>query len=138
MFTQPYSDDYMIFDERKCRYVLTEKALTDLCAIDLRARMTETATLNPETVIQRVVNTVSDIVYYYMHSHTMNPKRLNQMIAFSPESREVIQEAMCHQAIYMGANGDLFLSAAETDTGKEISQMCKMALLNGGLLYTGV
>lgn len=134
----PYSDDYMIFDETTGHYVLTEKALIEKCGTDIRARLSENATVNPEAVINMLLSTVSDSIYAYIHESSAYPKHKDIKIACSEELRAVIQKAMEYQAVYVQANGDLYMSTSSADKGKELSELSKSLLLNSGLLYAGV
>ena len=134
----PYSDDYMTFNEISGHYVLTEKAITDKCGTDIRTRLSDNLTVNPDTVINMLLSTVSDTVYAYIHASSAYPKQKDWLIAHSQELREVVQKAMEYQAVYFQMNGDLFMSTASSDDGKELSKLSKSILLNSGLLYSGV
>lgn len=133
----PYSDDYMIFDKTTGHYVLTEKALVEKCGTDIRTRLSDNSTVNPEAVINMLLSTVSDSIYAFIHSYSAYPKAKDAMIAHSPELRAVIQKAMVYQAVYVQANGDLFISVAEAEKGNELNELSKSVLLNSGILYTG-
>lgn len=134
----PYSDDYMTFDEISGHYVLTEKTLVEKCGTDIRTRLSDNSTVNPESVINRLLSTISDSIYVYIHDSSAYPEQKDRQIACSERLRDVIQKAMVYQAIYVQANGDLFLSTSNSDEGKEISKLSKSILLNSGLLYSGV
>lgn len=58
----PFSDDYMTFNAKTNRYILTEKALLDN-GIDIRSEMAATATVRPESVINSFLKLVSDMIY---------------------------------------------------------------------------
>jgi hypothetical protein len=135
---QPYSDEYMIFDEMTGHYVLTEKAITERCAIDIRARFEEDRTVNVDAVIRKICRTVSDQIYNFIHDYTIYEQRQDWLIATNPYLRLQIQEAMEYQADYFMANGNLFLSTDNSQQGKEINQMSKDILLNSGICYSGV
>ena len=134
----PYSDDYMKFDKVTGHYVLTEKALVEKCGTDIRARLSDNATVNPEAVINMLLSTVSESIYAYIHESSAYPEEKDCRIAYSEKLRAVIQKAMEHQAVYVQANGDLYMSTSSSDEGKEISKLSKSILLNSGLLYSGV
>lgn len=70
----PYSDDYMVFDKIKGHYVLTEKALFEKCGTDIRTRLSDNSTVNPDTVINMLLSTVSDCVYAYIHESSAYPR----------------------------------------------------------------
>lgn len=134
----PYSDDYMVFDKITGHYVLTEKALLEKCGTDIRTRLSDNSTVNPDTVINMLLSTVSDSIYSYIHESSACPKAKDRMIACSKDLREVIQKAMEYQAVYVQANGDLFMSTVSSEEGKELNKLSKDLLLNSGILYTGV
>ncbi len=134
----PYNDEYMIFDETTCQYVLTEKAIEYHCGINLRARLEEDKTINADGVINKICRTVSDEIYGFMHSFTIYEHRQNFQIATNACLRVMIQKAMEYQAEYFIANGNLFLSTETNKEGKEINQMSKDILINSGICYSGV
>jgi len=133
----PYSDDYMTFDEISGHYVLTEKAITDNCGINIRARLEDNVTVNADAVINRLLTTVSDTIYAYIHRFSAHPKEKDFCVSRSLQLRKVIQKAMEYQAIYMFANGDLYMQPDVSD-GKQIHELSKDILLNSGILYSGV
>lgn len=134
----PYSDDYMTFDKTTGHYVLTEKALLEKCGTDIRTRLSDNATVNPDTVINMLLSTVSDSIYAYIHDSSAYPKQKDCLIAYSQELRGVIQKAMEQQAIYVMLNGDLYMSTSASEEGRELNKLSKSILLNSGLLYSGV
>ena len=103
---QPYSDDYMQYNESTGRYVLTEKALTDN-GTNLRARLSRNRATNATAIINRLLNRVSEMIYNYIHQFSHDNKRQDGIIAIVPGCREIIQRAMLEQAEYMLMNGDL-------------------------------
>lgn len=133
----PFSDDYMTFDKTSGHYVLTEKAITDDCGINIRARLEDNSTFNPDTVINRLLNSISDTVYAFIHDNSAYPQEKDCLIARSIELRQVMKKAMEYQAEYVLINGNLFTSTEDSDSGKELSRLTKSQLLNGGLLYSG-
>lgn len=70
--TQPYSDDYMIWDENTKHYVLTEKALIEKVGLNLRARMGERSLITPEVAIQSFNTTVSDMIYQFIYERNID------------------------------------------------------------------
>lgn len=134
----PYSDDFMTFDELTGHYVLTEKAIAERCAIDIRARLSDNKTINPEIVINKVCRTVSDQIYTFIHSFSIHEKRQDCMIATVPQFRSVIQRAMEYQAEFLLANGDLYMSIDNSEIGKEIHRMSQQILIDSGICYSGV
>lgn len=137
-YNQPYSDEYMVFDETTGHYVLTEKAITDRCAINIRVRFEEDRTVNVDAVINKICRTISDEIYSFIHSYTIYEQRQDWLIAHNPRLRAEIQRAMEYQAEYVIANGNLFLSTESTEEGKELNRMSKEILINSGICYSGV
>lgn len=141
---RPYSDDYMRYDEASGHYVLTEKALMEKCGVNLRARMSETALVSPEVAIERVVTTVSDMVYQFIHEHNVNNARQDCLISTVPELREIVQKAMVYQAIYVLNVGNLYLSTKPEERAVAIDYLAQSVLNNTvpclgvSILYTGV
>lgn len=135
---KPYSDDYMAYDELTGQYVLTEKAIVEKCAIDLRARFADNQTINADIVINKLCRTVSDQIYSFVHNFSLYNKRQDHLIATVPRLRDVIERAMEYQAEYILGDGDIFMSLDSSDDGKEIHKMSKRLLLNSGICYSGV
>lgn len=143
-FIEPYSDDYMEFDKNTGHYRLTERALTERIGYDIRARMAETSTINPETVINTLTRTISDMIYQFIHEHNVNNARQDCLIATVPELRRIIQTAMEYQAIYVVNVGNLYLSAKPEDRAAAIDYLAQSILNNTvtclgfSILYRGV
>ncbi len=137
-FPQPYNDDYMNFDELSGHYVLTEKAIIERCAVDIRARLSAGKAVNPEAVINKLCRTVSDMIYGFIHTYSIHTERQDFVIAHNPQMRAVVQRAMEYQMDFFLANGDLFLSVVDSEQGKEINRMSQGILLDSGICYAGV
>lgn len=135
---EPYTDDYMIFDDLTGHYVLTEKAIAERCAIDIRARLSDNKTINPEIVIRKICRTVSDMIYNFIHQYSLYNKRQDFMIATIPHLQDVVQRAMEYQAEFLLANGDLYMSIDNNEIGKEIHRMSQQILIDSGICYSGV
>lgn len=135
---KPYSDDYMTFDELTGHYVLTEKAIVEKCAIDLRARFSNNQTINADIVINKLCRTTSDQIYEFIHQYSIHNNRQDFLIATVPRLRATIQRAMEYQLEYILGNGDIFMSLDGADSGKEIHKQSKDILINSGICYSGV
>lgn len=105
----PYDDDYMVFDKAVNQYVLTEQALLNR-GVDIRAELSETATVAPESVINDFVRLASDMIYGYIHEFSANNMAQDHHIACIPSLRPIIMNAMIYQAKYLYFNGNLSLS----------------------------
>ena len=140
--TYPFDDDYMVFDKLTGQYVLTEKALMDR-GINIRARLSETAAVSPETVVSMLVHTASDMIYQFIHEHNVDNAAQDFFIATCPQARPVIFRAMLHQAVYICNVGNLYLSTKDEERGKAIAKLAESTLgnvipgLGVSLLYAG-
>lgn len=104
--TYPYSDDLMFFDEARNRYILTEAALTANGTF-LRQKLSYNKTIDPSTVITRVLTRVSEMIYTYIHSFSANNYVQDKLIAEIPSLRPIIYDALLCQAEYFLLKGDL-------------------------------
>ena len=143
-FIEPYSDEYMIFDEASKHYILTEKALMERVGINLRARLARGATVSPEAVIDNFNRTVSDMIYEYIHEFSVDNCRQDWLIAHTPTLRAVIFDAMKYQAIYVAAVGNLYLSPKPEERKNAIDHIAIGKLntvvpeIGHSILYGGV
>lgn len=139
----PYSDDYLRYDKLTGHLVLTEKALVESVGLDLRSRLGEGATVNPEVVINRFLQLISDMVYGFIHEHNMNNKRQDEIIAKTASGREIIKRAMEYQALYVANVGNLSYSTKQEERAAAIDETCKTVLnttipeIGVCILYTG-
>lgn len=141
--TYPLTDALMQFDEESGRYVLTEEALVQN-GTDLRARLSYTNTPNVTGIITRHLNRVSDVIYDYIHSYSMNNITQDKYIAKIPTLRRYIYKAMLAQSEYMLLNGDLTQSPDPRDRANAIDYNAKAVLetvvpeIGRSILYMGV
>lgn len=141
---QPYSDYYIKYDELTGHYILTERDLIESVGLDLRTRIGEGATVNPEAVISRFLQLTSDMVYGYIHKHNINNKRQDEIIAKTSAGREIIRRAMEYQALYLANVGNLSYSTKPDERAVAIDETCKAVLYTTipevgiCILYTGV
>lgn len=140
--TYPYDDEFMYVDMRKKHYVLTEKALLSR-GIDLRARLSRTATVSPEAVINNVLMTASDMIYQYIHEFNVNNEIQDRLILELPSARQIIYDAMLYQTVYVCTVGNLYLSKDAHDREAAMDYLAKEILnttlpeVNRSLLYQG-
>lgn len=136
-------NNYMKLDEETGQFVLTETALLQRLGIDLRARISEGATINPEVVIGNFLRTVSDMVYQFIHEHSFNNARQDYLITHVASLRNILQRAMEYQAVYVLNVGNLYLSEKAEERVAAIDVMCKSILgtvipeLGMSILYAG-
>ena len=139
----PYSDDYLFYDENTGHYILTEKALMENVGINLRARMGDTALVNPEVAIKSFTRTVSDMIYQFIHEHNIDNARQDRLIATVPQLRQIIQKAMEYQAVYVINVGNLYLSTKPEERAVAIDYLAQSVFgnvvpcLGISILYAG-
>lgn len=102
----PFSDDFMQFDEDSGHYVLTEYALI-YNGTNIRERLQRNKNTNATAVITRLLRRVSDIIYNYIHTFSINNLNQDNLIATLPSLRPIIMRAMLEQAEYFLLVGDL-------------------------------
>lgn len=111
MAEYPYSDDLMIFDSRRGRYVLTEAAL-ESGGIFLRQRLERSrGAVDATAVINGVCRTASTHIYNYIHSFNHDNSRQDELIAKAPSLRTIIFDAMLEQTKYIIFKGDRTMSS---------------------------
>ncbi len=141
--SKPYSDDYLTFNENTGHYELTEKALIEHAGINLRARMSQNSYVSPETVINTFTRRISDMIYQFIHTHSIHNARQDALIATIPELRQIIAKAMETQAVYVLTVGDLYLSTKPEERARAIDEIAQGILgnvvpcLGCSILYTG-
>lgn len=139
----PYDDDYMVFNPRTQRYVLTEKALLD-DGVDLRARFSATGAVTPEASVNKILRTGSDMIYNYIHVNTGDNMRVDRFIATLPSLRNIIYNALLYQTEYVATVGNLYLSTDEKEREKAMDKLALGWLqedvpeLGRSILYAGV
>lgn len=109
--TYPYSDEYMTFDNVTNHYILTEKYVTEILAIDLDERINERTTINPQAMKNRLLRMASTHVYNFIHEHNINTIKQDYWIAVVPSLRLIIQQAMGEHLTYIIQDGDWTRSA---------------------------
>jgi hypothetical protein len=139
----PYNDEYMTFDEQRNQYVLTQKFVFEQIGIDLCEQANERNAVSSNAMAQRFLRTVSNAVYNYIHKHNADNQMQDFIIAKCPSMRNIIQEAMAAQLLYMRMNGALDYVADETKQGLYVCPACVAELertipeLGYSILYTG-
>lgn len=115
---EPYSDNYMRYDDVKRRYILTQQCALQECGIDLESRIGGKGSPNLQATINTFLDRVSALTYRYIYAH--NGDNIAQECAINSlkSARDVIFQAMKSQLIYMASVGDLTLS-----TDKEIRKL---------------
>ena len=133
----PYSDEYMTYDLKTHRYILTKKDLLENFNENLQAKFKD------EKDIQPFLRQVSTEIYSYIHKHNTNTKMQDYILAKTEIGREIIKEAMEQQALYMLTVGIISRSLDEKHRALRIDENATDALLRDipeigtTVLYTG-
>ena len=102
MVIQPYSDEYLTYDEQSGMYILTEQALLDEYGDDLNA---EAIDANNLVAVKAILKRVSRAVYNFIHSYSNQNHTQDFMIAHSDTARNMIKEALLEEYLYIRVNG---------------------------------
>ena len=103
----------------------------------------ENTTVIPDTVIENVVQTASDMIYQYIHMHNIDNQMQDYIIAKVPSARQVIYRAMLYQVMYVCNVGNLYLSKEKADRDAAIDVLAIQILnttlpeVGRSVLYTG-
>ncbi len=140
---KPYSDELMRYDELTNMYYLTEQALIRR-GIDLRARLAMTNAPSPEYVITGLLETVSELIYNFIHQQSHNNCRQDEIINRVEQARSIVYKALLQQAVYMLKVGNLTLSVDENvrrhaiDTSAIATLSTTITEIGASILYRGV
>lgn len=140
----PYSDEYMIYNESTKRYVLTNEYVFAKMGIDLTSAINERNVMNPQALLNRFLEEVSDDIYEYIHTHSIYNELQDYYIAVIPSLRGIIQKAMDKQLMYSRLNGLLGYSSNKDVQSQAICPKAKDILntvvpeLGVSILYRGM
>lgn len=143
MKIQPFTDERLTWDDFENRYYLTEKSLQKI-GINLRGRLAYNKVSTPDEIIFGFIDDVTDLIYNYIHKHSVNNKLQDDVIAHFEEARKIIFRALVAQAKYVYMNGNLTLSIREEERKNAISPEATEILntiipdIGCSLLFTGV
>lgn len=120
-----YSDEMMVFDEAKKRYILT-----DQCAlaqnINLDQELNSAGVTAKNNLPDQILDRVSKTVYNYVYAHGGRDVKQRKM-AEDDSYRPFIQDAMIEQLLYFMTNGDLNqLARVDVQSGREHSRAAKL------------
>ena len=119
----PYSDEYMTYDYKTHRYVLTKKCMLEKYNENLQVKFKN------EKDVEPFLRQVSTEIYSYIHSHNINTKMQDYILAKTESGREIIQEAMEQQALYMLTVGIISRSLDPTHRALRIDETANDTLL---------
>ena len=97
----PYDDEYMIYNYRMHRYVLTDKAVFDILGENLNVILVDAEPVTKNAFLKKVSNTL----YEYILSASQSPDYIEYIMAKDGSLREMIQDMLISQVEYMLANG---------------------------------
>lgn len=126
--TYPKKDEYMVYDFKAHRYVLTLKYVTDVLGIDLENRINSNGAVNGQAIINRILNTASVHVYNYVFEHNINRRAQEWIIAKCPSAREIVMQAMGEQLAYLLTVGDLTRSTKASERANYMDMQAKSIL----------
>lgn len=140
---QPYSDELMTWDDITNQYKLTEKALIRR-GLDIRGKLARNKANSPEYVLNGFIDTVSEMIYNYLHQFSANNQAQDRIISGLASLRPILYRALLQQAIYMRRNGQLDISPDENLRKNAIAPQSIQTLnttipeLGAPITYTGV
>lgn len=97
----PYDDEYMTYDYRLHRYVLTDKAVFDILGENLNVMLVNAEPVTKNAFLKKVSNTL----YEYILSASQSPDYIEYIMAKDGDLREMIQDMLISQTEYMLTNG---------------------------------
>ena len=103
----PYSDEYMIYNKTRHRYILTEKAVLDDLNIELGEVLAGANTARREREIQKFLTYISNLVYREVYKYNEQRDLVEYILAKCPSAREKLKQAMEEQIEYFMFNGDI-------------------------------
>lgn len=97
----PYDDEYMVYDYRLHRYVLTDKAVLDILGENLNLLLVDAEPVTKNAFLKKVSNTL----YEYILSSSQSPDYIEYIMAKDGSLREMIRDMLISQVEYMLSNG---------------------------------
>ena len=121
----PLNDEYMIYDYRKHRYMLTEKAVLELLGENLNDLTDGNVTLKNKLLMDASADAFRDRksgsagmpkcasadVYGYIYEDSRSPDYIERIMALDEDLRPTIQDMLLAQLEYTLYNGKLSLYA---------------------------
>jgi hypothetical protein len=130
------NDDYMVYNSDLHRYHLTIKYCSDVLGLDIEERVKSQGAPNANSVIESRLRLISSEIYAYLYAHN-NARTIQWIIAESKNARDIIQEALGAQVLYVFTNGDLGFVADKKDNESVICPQAKAILDNTEVIETG-
>lgn len=138
MFIEPYSDEYLFFNEQTGQYEITAQNLLDNYGIELNNAVND----NPNS-IKAVLRLATTSVYNFIHKHSLNTCEQDWIISHTESGRKIINDALCQQFLYIKQAGYLSRSTDITKRALKIDDDAAEILeqiipeVGYSILYTG-
>lgn len=100
----PHDDEIMKYDFASHRYVLTNSGVSSELGENLEVILNTSGDTNPSTIADRLLRKVSQRVYHYIYSDSMNPDWLEFILATYPPLRDRVREMLQAQLMYVLTN----------------------------------
>ena len=133
----PFNDNNMIYDKNKHRYILTIEYVQNVLGVNLEGQIGTNSGMPATVIINSLLDNVSSEIYNYIYQH-QNTQTVQYIIAKCPTARNIIQEAMGKQALYMLYNGDLGFSTNKDENAMSLNRYATQIIDNQEVLETGV
>lgn len=140
--TNPYEDEYMVYDQTLGMYVLTEKA-AEQRGVSLSGRIRAKGSVNSEIAVRSVLIEVSTMIYAYLNNQVMDSELQNCVIASCPSVFPIMKQALTAQLLYYLQVGNLSRSTDAEKRKLAIDENAKSILnrkipeLGHALTYAG-
>ena len=150
MTQYPYTDNDMVYDQEKHRYILTNDCVKRELNLDLGAELNIEGSNNPSNEVNAFLDEISFQVYTYIYNHAQNQMVAEYRCAKNPALRTPLKTAMLKQVKYIYINGEIAYEGGvdfakghamrlEDIRGERaIGTYTHYVLANAGLLYGGV
>ncbi len=100
----PYDDEIMTYDYKTHRYVLTKQGVFTELGEDLDVILDNTLVADVTKKSQRVLDKVSQSVYFYLYQDAMNRDWLEYILATYPPLRDWVKQMLQAQLEYVLEN----------------------------------
>lgn len=97
----PYDDEIMKYDYKNHRYVLTQEGVFEQLGYNLEVLLDNGSPIDSHTRADRLLQKVSQSVYFYLYEDTMSQAWLEYILATYPPLREWVREMLQAQLEYV-------------------------------------
>lgn len=143
-FQAPFSDDQMVYDKGKRRYILTADYVANK-GLDLSFLLSTDHLTVGVSAAEIALDRASLLVYEFIYTHGRERDNKEYMMACNPRFRPILRDAMFERLSYMLTGGDLSLNSGalieqgmRIDTEDLVASLIEKQILSGaGLLHRG-